>query len=131
MFERLGQFSELVRNAGKIRETLEAKAREARDLRAEGTAGGGSVVAVASGDQRLISVRIDPALVAEGDVELIEELATEAVNQAFVKAREAWARRFNPRREGFRSRISQTCSAAAAATRSGRPDGRQRSGRRH
>lgn len=88
MFDQLGRFSDLLKNAHKLREALEAKAAEARNVRAEASSGGGGVTAVA-GDQRLVSLRIDPELIADGDVELIEELVLEAANQALEKAREA------------------------------------------
>ena len=37
----------------------------------------------------LISVRIDPKLLADGDAELLEDLVAAAVNQGLIKAREA------------------------------------------
>ena len=39
----------------------------------------------------LVSVRIDPKLIADGDVEILEDLVTAAVGQALIKAREAAA----------------------------------------
>jgi DNA-binding YbaB/EbfC family protein len=78
-------------NAGKLRESV-AKATEALgQLQVEGTSGGGEVTAKINGRLEVISLRIDPRLVAGGDTELLEDLITAAVNAGLIKAREAAA----------------------------------------
>jgi DNA-binding YbaB/EbfC family protein len=78
-------------NAGKLRESV-AKATEALgQLQVEGTSGGGEVTAKVNGRLELVSLRIDPSLVADGDTELLEDLITAAVNAGLVKARNAAA----------------------------------------
>ena len=95
MFNPLGGLGDLMKNAGKIRETME-KAGEALDrLQVEGTAGGGVVTAKVNGKMELLAVRIDPKLLSDGDVELLEEMVTGAVNQALTKARDAAAQSFS------------------------------------
>ena len=92
MFGQLGNLAELMRNAGKLRESV-AKATEALgQLQVEGTSGGGAVTAKVNGRLELISVRIDPKLVADGDVELLEDLVAAAVNAGLTKARMARSR---------------------------------------
>ena len=92
MFGQFGNLADLMRNAGKLRESM-AKATEALgQLQAEGTSGGGAVTAKANGRMELVSVRIDPKLLADGDHELLEDLVTAAVNDALVKARESAAK---------------------------------------
>src|SRR4051812_15273968 len=92
VFNNLGNLADLMRNAGKIRETMEKATESLGQLQVEGTAGGGVVTAKANGRLELVSVRIDPKLLADGDAELLEDLVTAAVNQALTKAREAAAR---------------------------------------
>ena len=92
MFNSLGNLADLMRNAGKIQETVQKASESLGQLTVEGSAGGGSVSAKANGRLELISVRIDPKLLADGDAELLEDLVTAAVNQALVKAREEAAR---------------------------------------
>lgn len=88
MFGKLGDIADLMKNAGNIRESM-AKAFEALGrLEAEGDAGGGVVSAKVNGRMEVISVRIDPKLLADGDVELLEDLVAAAVNAAMGKARE-------------------------------------------
>lgn len=95
MFNQLGQFADLMKNAGKIREGMEKAAEELGKLEVEGTAGGGSVVAKVSGKMEVLSVRIDPKLLADNDAELLEDLVAAAVNQGLTKAREAAAQSFS------------------------------------
>ncbi|MDB5352889.1 MAG: DNA-binding protein YbaB/EbfC family [Planctomycetota bacterium] len=92
MFGNLGNLTDLMRNAGKLRESVEKATESLGQLVVEGTSGGGVVVAKANGKMELISVRIDPKLLADGDAELLEDLVTAAVNQALTKAREAAAK---------------------------------------
>jgi DNA-binding YbaB/EbfC family protein len=92
VFNNLGNLADLVRNAGKLRETVEKATESLGQVQVEGTAGGGVVTARANGRLELVSVRIDPKLLADGDAELVEDLVTAAVNQALTKAREAAAR---------------------------------------
>ncbi len=91
MFGNLGEMSNLLRNAGRIRQLIEQATESLGDLHVEGTAAGGGVTAKVNGRLEVLSVRLDPKLVAEGDVELLEDLVAAAVNQALVKAREAGA----------------------------------------
>ena len=80
-----------MRNAGKIKESV-AKATEALgQLQVEGTAGGGAVTAKLNGRMEVVSIRIDPKLVSDGDTELLEDLIAAAVNAGLVKARESAA----------------------------------------
>jgi DNA-binding YbaB/EbfC family protein len=92
VFENLGNLADLMRNAGKLRETMTKAVESLGQVQAEGAAGGGVVTAVANGRLELLRVRIDPKLLAEQDVELLEDLVVAAVNQAFSKAREEAAK---------------------------------------
>ena len=91
VFSGLGNLAELMRNAGKLRESV-AKATEALgQLQVEGSSGGGAVTAKVNGRLELVALRIDPKLVADGDTELLEDLVTAAVNAGLSKARETAA----------------------------------------
>ncbi len=91
MFNNLGNLADLMRNAGKIQESVRKATESLGQITVEGASGGGEVTAKANGRLELVSVRIDPKLLAGGDAELLEDLVTAAVNQALVKAREAAA----------------------------------------
>ncbi len=64
---------------GKLQKELENETVEA-------TAGGGAVTVVATGTQKLVSVRIDPE--AAGDVEMLADLVVAAVNEAMEKSKQ-------------------------------------------
>lgn len=53
----------------------------------EGTAGGGLVKAVVTGDGNLVSVKIDPSVVDADDIETLEDLVVAAVHAANDRAR--------------------------------------------
>ena len=52
----------------------------------EGSSGGGMVTAVATGDLRIVEIRLEPGLVKEGDQEMIQDLTAAAVNSALATA---------------------------------------------
>lgn len=87
----LGNLAELMRNAGKLGETVQRATESLGQVQVEGSAGGGVVTVKANGRFEIVSVRIDPKLLADGDAELLEDLVAAAVNQALVKVREAIA----------------------------------------
>ncbi len=55
-----------------------------------GSAGGGMVTVTADGKGYVRGVRIDPSIVEEGDVEMIEDLVTAAVADAQRRAEEIY-----------------------------------------
>lgn len=59
----------------------------------EGSAGGGAVVVVVSGDQKVQAVKIDPEAVSPEDVEMLEDLVLAATNEALAKSQELAAKR--------------------------------------
>lgn len=48
----------------------------------EGSAGGGSVTVKMNGQKQVLAVTIDPEMVKSGDVEMLQDLVTAAVNSA-------------------------------------------------
>lgn len=61
----------------------------------EASAGGGVVKAVATGQQKIVSVEIDPSAVDPEDVEMLQDLVVVAVNEALTKAQELAAQRLS------------------------------------
>ena len=54
----------------------------------DGSAGGGVVRATATGEQKLVSITIDPAAVDPADVEMLQDLIVAAVNDAMTASRQ-------------------------------------------
>ncbi len=89
MLGNLGQIMNLLKNAGQIKQTVQGMNQRLEAARFTGEAGGGQVRATADGRGELLALKIDPALVQAGDVEMIEALACAAVRDAVARSREA------------------------------------------
>jgi DNA-binding YbaB/EbfC family protein len=55
----------------------------------EGSSGGGSVVIKMNGRKQVLSVKLDPEAVKSGDVEMLQDLVTAAINGASRNVDEA------------------------------------------
>ncbi|MBX5229757.1 YbaB/EbfC family nucleoid-associated protein [Rhizobium sp. NLR9b] len=74
---------------GKVKEMqdkMEQMQAEIAELTAEGKAGGGLVTVIISGKGELKSLKIDPSLFKEDDVEILEDLIVAAHKDAKDKA---------------------------------------------
>jgi len=76
----------LLQQAQQMQSRMAELQRELAARRVEGSAGGGMVTAVASGDLRILEVRIEPSLVEERDRAMIQDLCAAAVNAALQNA---------------------------------------------
>jgi hypothetical protein len=65
------------------------------------SAGGGAVSVTVTGDQRCRAVTIDPELLKEGDVEILQDLILTAFNSALEKSRQMAADRLGPLASGL------------------------------
>jgi nucleoid-associated protein EbfC len=92
VFNKLGMLADLMGNAGKLREVFDRTIESLGQVEVEGSAGGGSVTAKVNGRLEVVSLHIDPSLLADRDAELLEDLIAAAVNAGLVKAREASAK---------------------------------------
>jgi len=63
--------------------------REMDELRVDASAGGGVVNVTMKGDHEVISLKVDPELVKENDVEMLQDMVIAAVNEANRKVNEA------------------------------------------
>jgi DNA-binding YbaB/EbfC family protein len=64
--------------------------RELAARRFEASSGGGMITATASGALRIIEIRIEPDIFESGDLRMIQDLTSAAVNAALEKA-QRWA----------------------------------------
>jgi DNA-binding YbaB/EbfC family protein len=61
-----------------------------------GSAGGGAVQVVVTGDQRVLSVSVDPGLIEDGDQEILEDLILTAINQGLDDSRKLAENKLGP-----------------------------------
>jgi len=73
----------------------EAQAKLAEET-VTATAGGGAVKITMSGDQVCKGVEIDPALLQDADVEMLQDLILTAINLGLEKARQLQSERMEP-----------------------------------
>ena len=71
------------------RQQAETIQRKMQETVVEAAAGGGGVSVKMNGQKRLLAVTIDPELVKSGDIEMLQDLVTAAVNAAAAKVDEA------------------------------------------
>jgi hypothetical protein len=80
----LKQMQQMQTKLAKVQEDLDREQIEA-------SAGGGAVKAVVTGQQKLVSITIDPDVA--GDVEMLQDLVVAAVNEAMDRSRAVAAER--------------------------------------
>ncbi len=76
------QLQELMSQAKQQYDSLQKKMQETV---VEASAGGGSVTVKMNGQKNVLSITIDPETVKSGDVEMLQDLVTAAVNAAARK----------------------------------------------
>ena len=76
----------MLRQVQQMQERMQKVQQELETETVEASAGGGAVTVVATGGQKLVSVRIDPD--AAGDPEMLQDLVVAAVNEAMEKSKE-------------------------------------------
>jgi len=77
---------ELMSQAKRQYEDLQKKMQETV---VEGSSGGGTVVVKMDGRKQVLNIKIDPEAVKSGDIEMLQDLITAAVNGAGQKVDEA------------------------------------------
>ena len=78
----------LQRMAMQMQQAIERVKVELAESHVDGSAGGGVVKAVVTGDNQLVSVTIDPSAVDPSDVDMLQDLIVAAVNDALRAAKE-------------------------------------------
>jgi hypothetical protein len=76
----------LLEKAREAQTKLQALQRDLARRSVEGSAGGGMVTAVASGELRILEIRIEPGLLKSGDLAMLQDLTAAAVNAALANA---------------------------------------------
>ena len=85
----------------KLQEQMELTQAQLAEETVTATAGGGAVSVTVTGDQRCHAVTIDPEVLKEGDVELLQDLILTAFNSALEKSRQMAAERLGPLASGL------------------------------
>jgi len=89
---QMGMMQQIQKLQEQLVQTQEQLAQETVDY----SAGGGAIKVVMSGDQRCQSVVIDPELLKDVDVEMLQDLVLTAVNGALDASRALASERLGP-----------------------------------
>ena len=87
---------QLMKQAQKMQQQLLAAQQELAEAEVTGTAGGGLVTAVVTGDGQVKSVKIDPKAVDPDDVESLEDLVVAALRDAAQAAQALAEQKMGP-----------------------------------
>lgn len=91
----------MMKQIQQLQEQMAAAQESLADETVTTTAGGGAISVVATGDQRIQSIAIDPAILEDADVEMLQDLILAAVNSALDQSRELAANRLGPLTSGL------------------------------
>lgn len=80
----------------KLQEQLEVAQAKLAEETVTGTAGGGAIKVVMTGDQRCKSVEIDPELLKDADADMLQDMVLAAVNNALEASRNLASERLGP-----------------------------------
>ena len=86
----MADFSQLLQLGQQMQGRLTQMQTELAQQTVSGSAGGGMVTVTADGKGQIRSIRIDPSVAADGDVEMLEDLVLAAVSEVQRKAQELY-----------------------------------------
>lgn len=86
----------MMKQIQQLQEQLLAAQESLAEETISASAGGGVVKATVTGDQQLQDIEINPSVMEDGDVEMLQDLILTAINSAMEQSREIAAERLGP-----------------------------------
>lgn len=83
-----GNMGNMMKQMQQMQKNMEKMQRELEEKTVDASSGGGAVSVTVSGKKNLVSIKIDPDVVDEDDIEMLEDLVLAAVNEGMNKAEE-------------------------------------------
>ena len=83
-----GGMANLMKQANQMQAKMKKTQEEMASREFTGTSGGGAVTAKVNGDNKVLSMTINPEVIKSGDVEMLQDLITSAVNDALKTAKD-------------------------------------------
>lgn len=83
-----GNIKNLIKQANQMKEKMEKLQAEAGEKTVEATAGGGMVTVTAKAKGEVVSIKIEPEIVQDSDIDMLQDLITAAVNEALKRGQE-------------------------------------------
>ena len=88
------KMSQMMKQAQQMQKKISAVQETLEDIAVEGVAADGMVKVKMDGNQKLLDIKIDPAVKRE-DLDLLEDLILIAVNQVVIKSHDKSQKRMN------------------------------------
>ncbi|RBP70150.1 hypothetical protein DES36_101205 [Alkalibaculum bacchi] len=82
----MGNMNNMMKQVQKMQADMQKMQGELEEKEIEATSGGGAVKVIANGKKNIVSIKINPEVVDEDDVEMLEDLVLAAVNEALRSA---------------------------------------------
>ena len=84
-----------------LQQQMEAAQNALAEEMVTATVGGGVVTVIATGDQQIQSITIQPEILEDADAEMLQDLILTAVNSALDQSRELASERLGPLTSGL------------------------------
>jgi DNA-binding YbaB/EbfC family protein len=84
----MADWNDMLSKAQEMQGRLQQVQQELARRTVTASAGGGMVTAVATGELRILEIRIEPEIAGGDDREMLQDLVTAAVNAALAKAQQ-------------------------------------------
>ena len=88
----LGGMASLMKQANQMQIKMKKLQEELATREFSGTAGGGAVTVKVNGENKILSLVINPEVIKSGDIEMLQDLVTAAVNEALKTAKDESAK---------------------------------------
>ena len=83
-----GGMSELMRQASRLQRKVAVRKEELKSTNVEASSGSDRVKVVVNGARELVSITLDPALLRDEEIGMVQDLIVAAVNAGMVKSAE-------------------------------------------
>ena len=83
-----GGLAKMMKEAQKLEKRLAEVRKRLEEMTVEGSSGGGAVSVVMNGQRDVLKVSVDPGVLEDGDVEMLEDLLLSALRDAKQKSDE-------------------------------------------
>ena len=83
-----GNLGGMMKQAKALQDQLEKLKEEVASKTVTASAGGGMVEATVNGAQEIISIKIDPEVLKEQDIDMLQDLVVSATNEALRKSKD-------------------------------------------
>lgn len=88
MFKGANGMAGLMKQANQMQIKMKKLQEELAEREFSGTSGGGAVTAKVNGENKVLSLVINPEVMKAGDVEMLQDLVTSAMNDALKTAKD-------------------------------------------